>query len=792
LDWEKDFLEMPLKDAIAGGYIRPGDPEYNRKWDRNPSPEPTIRSRYEEEPQTRAFAHVGERHMPIPQLSNDYGASSVNEVPLYKNQEQRHLTEENLHLLQKPYKQNPNARVANLDSRITDAERFLDKANPLSQENVDQNTAIANRLKSLADTPTDAKTLRYERELEQNPLDQAHHYRNDFEEEVIEALKNRHREDLSQELNALNSDPRFTQHGVRQVNAITEAKRTTKAQREREFKDRLALLKYNAWDRAHGLAQSQQGVTIGKLNTLGVLSQEDARRRQLATQVLKDVNTQDTDKFYKHAGHKAKFGNAAMAREQAALDVKNQDWIAKQEHDDKRLRRAIENSNHLPISASISHHIRESAAPIYSGPMGMIGEALTSLGTQFLPQRSAKGGRIKERHAEGDSIGEQAMDNAVIDNTDPLSAYHRLVRHQLLSGLLQYKSAKKKAMKSGGSTSPIAAGVESAHNLLNKKHLEEAQRLQQPMGEEHFLTKVARSLAPALENAGGHYAGAGRGIQAGLNQNDLREQTNAKRRAKGFDIEREHAKELAAEQRYKEERDRLQKNADRAYNLQAKKLDQQYALLKERSVAKSNAPEKFNSERIKAEERFLDTLKDGLKIKREVARVRELQKKVGSGPIAGGLSSIAPNLGSEYAASFLGAGNSEDQQDYKAASGNLSTLTSKNGKNIPKDLMKKLEASAPSITKSPEANKIGEEMYEALGEDYLSKARQLGLLLGYTPEQIAKLESDLANNDLDLDSKRTQKNSDSDFESEEIKEGDDDYSDDDNYSNEDVLKALRS
>lgn len=201
--------------------------------------------------------------------------------------------------------------------------------------------------------------------------------------------------------------------------------------------------------------------------------------------------------------------------------------------------------------------------PAYNSPFTDLGGGLSGAGAQMLMdkfkdqnnQNKKVGGKV---YAQGGSVMDQAMQNAVLDETTPLNALNHLEKHNYRSALLnQALGRSRQHYAMGGSVNPIQQGINDAEGFIKErrnKMFERYAREQQPRdsGNAGIFEAFVRG-ASGDSWLGKAMQGAGKGID--IHHRNYEAEQNRQKSA--FEKEEallgEMAKEDVSERHFKEQ-----------------------------------------------------------------------------------------------------------------------------------------------------------------------------------------------------------------------------------------------
>lgn len=440
------------------------------------------------------------------------------------------------------------ARLAPRSGHTREANTLFNRADPRNAEHQVHDENVRRNVDRLANSTTQQRVRNPEERLNRDPRELARQYEDNYRENVVNPLREEEEALRQKEEAGIRSLPIHNRPGSRNVGKgqLERDLKTSRFQASKRWGSQLHKALDTGQQRAHERALNYRASDIAQLANVGNLQQRDMIQQMEALKMLKDINTGDVDKYYKHGAVKLGLGSKEEARNQTIRDLLYARHHEKLEHPKRNIERRSAISAQAQSPTSVQHQIATNTPGTHGTGNDLASNLLYSIGRGF--------GR--ENHAEGGLAGE-AVFNSMIDNTDPLDTMNKMMRHQLMLGLMKRRRKYNRGGSVAAATSPIQTGAEMAkrvaaggersakYNDIMDRQLEESRRLREPEQPASMGSQLMESIDMGLAATPGYNSLGKIGMLATARKHASRAASEARRKT-SFDLEKEVAKEMEA------------------------------------------------------------------------------------------------------------------------------------------------------------------------------------------------------------------------------------------------------
>jgi hypothetical protein len=453
------------------------------------------------------------------------------------------------------------------------------------------------------------------------------------------------------------------------------------------------LIERHTKGREHAI---NQAMTQNRLGTLGVSQKHAALQGQgaqlSAANALNDItgarNTAE-------ALNKAQIQNLGTREKyigkEEGTGIKKREIKQRQFNEDRlRHEEAVAHPQHqLGVASAIinglnpTQYINQSKYDALINPKtgenanSKLGNALAGAAGQILKAKT--GGLIKKRcnKADGGQIMKDAVNNAVIDRDDPLTALRRLMNRQRLMDQSQTNTTKRR-YRDGGQVNPIKAGAAQARELLGEKDLRAHIESQKTPYEKPMMASLIDGFMRGYASDGGKtgFSGPARAWTEGATIRDTTNKQNREQKSKAFydtynldkDVKKEEAalrKEAFEERKLAAEIALRNATLGQTNEFRNATLAHQRDVLAQKGLGKPQKLSRADNDIISSSTKTLTAAPDLLD---DLARLKELSKKLKTGTWRGKIAGEDP-----YYLAKAGVGEMADINEYIKLSNGLAT-----------------------------------------------------------------------------------------------------------------------
>lgn len=408
--------------------------------------------------------------------------------------------------LDSPYIPYPNRVTADLSRNQQTYRDMLSQMNPDDPDYKKKREAID----ALLNTYTQDNEARdvidpYLEEMKKNPGQYQHELFGDAEEDYINTIKEQSRRELEEDILPMIRS-KFMTPGTRHSGGMNAEIAKVTEKYNRGTKEALSKIRsdFRSQSIQAGLQhQGQQGEAAGIASKAAIQN----RQNQLEAQQAREAHNQNNISAKRtHASDVNNIGAQDQAIQQQKNNEDNAQWNAAEAHRQGNIKNFTDNMNKHPASRAQGFVGPNLAIPVDTAKANLLtgaGAMASGMGSNMLPRNSPykKGGKVKK--AIGGSVNpimSEAVTNAMVDKTDPVSALRHLMNHNMGMEALQ-QSKQRQKYNTGGMVSPIQKGASEAkqfvdHTSMNRMH----ERLRQPDRTPRFVSALDAGMK-AMANA---------------------------------------------------------------------------------------------------------------------------------------------------------------------------------------------------------------------------------------------------------------------------------------------------
>jgi len=476
------------------------------------------------------YSNTSDTQRRIENMENALEGPSTESIPSTEA-EQRKIMELAFHNYYSPYHQykgNPVAELAPLQKK---SRSLLEKSSPYSnraeREHLSYKEALTpfltEKISSEASNP-------YIERMSENPARYHRELMGDTEREHLDSIRNEAQEMFNQDIlpgiRAKYQIPGLRQHGhmARDINQASE--KFGKGVASNISKAKLDML-----GKTLGVSQNH-AETLGKAAQLKSKAAEKDRANQLeAFSTLKQFNQEQEARKNKHTAALNVLGVSDAARTQDRINAQKERYNEARNAPEEKLGRLSNIQKGFQHTSLIEPAKRvQSTAGEMEKTLGsaLLGQAGHQFGfTQNSQQAHKKGGRIKKDFGGIVNPSETAIQNSIVQKSDPIYELRRLMN--LPDPVQQYAT--------GGIVNPIQAGAQEAqqyvgHSAMKKKLERMRQPVENPGMMGHFMAG-----AGAMGNNKGWLADSLRSLHAGYSSAKAEQNAGKQRIDSADDLE---------------------------------------------------------------------------------------------------------------------------------------------------------------------------------------------------------------------------------------------------------------
>lgn len=407
-------------------------------------------------------------------LPGPTGASQhqINLPPAYAQEASRRAHNLAQHRLANPWIEYPDSVIPELNENELLARKHLSEQNPNNPEERTKQEALEKILHTyMLDREAQDAVDPYLRGIQKTPQEYEREMYNDAEEDYIQSIRDRADRDLQPLLDKIQS--KYIKSGFHKSGAANKEINKTIENYKRGVEDSIAQTRAGFRAQSLGAIGDYQKTLGSGAGIAGKAASKGRENNQKAIDSLTQTKKLDQLNKIEHTNRLDILGKRDYDRELLKNQEKAKRFNNKIEHENLMQEQMINVGAGIPVG---NYHIGTAAnlpqpeKVANSNLLGGIGTFMAGMGGQRANQNPSyykKGGRIKK--ATGGQVNplmSEAITNAMIDKTDPISALRQLVNHNMGMEALQ-NSQQRQKYNTGGMVSPIQKGSQEAKQFVD-------------------------------------------------------------------------------------------------------------------------------------------------------------------------------------------------------------------------------------------------------------------------------------------------------------------------------------
>lgn len=420
-----------------------------------------------------------------------------------EQQFQHAILNKTLDEMSKPYKPYTGERFADRSKFEKEAQDLIIENSPFSNPDVlAHHRGTKKRIEDLSHLPKQSHVAApYLKKSAGNPLDV---FKSQLDKDVLEKISMIN-EDMDKKFKEehIPRIERANKIGPAKYGAVGKAleRATSEHQKNKNRLAKEALLENTRL--ALGAGQNY----LGHQANLGEIASKNATQErgdeERATHFLSQQHQNEQNQKEKHIQHLKSEGEINRAREQQIRDEQFNEFNRAKEHGYETLVKGTNIRSKMP-QVGTEYRTRAQTQPPVARPNinQQLGSGFINMGANQFPRGFKKGGPVRLKRAPGGMIGE-AVDNAVIEHSNPLYELKRLINRNNAMDISQTKIGKRRKYNAGGAVNPIQAGAEQAAAFKEKDNLKNFLSQRQQTSAEHPMSQMLNDFMIGVSHVGG-------------------------------------------------------------------------------------------------------------------------------------------------------------------------------------------------------------------------------------------------------------------------------------------------